>query len=362
MYPILRQLFLRQLLIYCRLLGASLGIATLLISCKAPADSSAGLPPATSPSAGLESCRRVEHQLGTTEICGQPQRIVVLGPYLLEQVLSLGGQPAGFGDHVAFHLGDYDNPKQQIPYLGDRITTQPVNVGLAYQPSIEAILRVQPDLILSPEYNTGQYAAFSQIAPTLILNVAGGQTHLLAIGRALNRSQQAEDLITATKERIASARQQFQPVVSQHPKILLLTSEDAQSFSLVSDRNSFCGSLIKDLGFQLIYPAGVGESALQTPVPVSLEALPQLNAADSILLFGYSWDTATLKGMNGFDGHQLKPLQQAWEANAIAQSLDASKAGRVYFIPAYLCLGLPGPIGTELYLEKLKALLLPSEE
>ncbi|MGP1386521.1 MAG: hypothetical protein ACTS2F_23375 [Thainema sp.] len=39
---------------------------------------------------------------------------------------------------------------------------------------------------------------------------------------------------------------------------------------------------------------------------------------------------------------------------AIAQFLDASQAGRVYFIPAYFCRGLPGAIGTELYLEELK--------
>ena len=44
-----------------------------------------------------------------------------------------------------------------------------------------------------------------------------------------------------------------------------------------------------------------------------------------------------------------------------AQSLDASQAGRVYFIPAYLCAGLPGPIGTELYLEELKEQLLPAQ-
>jgi len=88
---------------------------------------------------------------------------------------------------------------------------------------------------------------------------------------------------------------------------------------------------------------------------IGLNVLPQHTKS-------YSWDTATLQGMNGFEGHQLKPLQQDWEANAIAQSLDASKDGRVYFIPAYLCLGLPGSIGTELYLEKLKALLLLNEQ
>lgn len=45
--------------------------------------------------------------------------------------------------------------------------------------------------------------------------------------------------------------------------------------------------------------------------------------------------------------------------NEIAQSLEASKEGRVYYIPAYMCLGLTGAIGTELYLNELKTQLLP---
>lgn len=62
--------------------------------------------------------------------------------------------------------------------------------------------------------------------------------------------------------------------------------------------------------------------------------------------------------MDRFEEHQLTDFEQAWEKNALAQSLNASKAGRVYFIPAYLCLGLPGPIGTELYLNELREQML----
>ena len=47
-----------------------------------------------------------------------------------------------------------------------------------------------------------------------------------------------------------------------------------------------------------------------------------------------------------------------WRGCANTQSLNASKADRIYFIPADLCLGLPGPISIELYLEELKAQLL----
>ena len=77
-------------------------------------------------------CRTIEHEAGKTSVCGQPQRIVVLGPYVLEPLLALGVQPIAYGDHVAFHQGDYYNPQEQIPYLGSMITQPIANVGIAY--------------------------------------------------------------------------------------------------------------------------------------------------------------------------------------------------------------------------------------
>ena len=297
--------------------------------------------------------------MGDTEICGQPQNIVVLGPYLLEQVLALGAQPAGYGDHVAFHQGDYDNPSQQIPYLGNKVTTQPVNVGLAYQPSIEAIVRAQPDLILAPGLETAQYEQLTTIAPTLTFNIRGGNSNLRAIGQALDLSDRADALLAETKARVEQAKAQFAPVVKNHPQIAMLTSSDMQTVNTISHTNSRCGTLVQDLGFQPVYLDDVAADDPTSVAEVSIEALPELDEADSILLFGYDWDTSGLTEMTAFDQQQNQTLKQAWEKNAIAQSLTASKAGRVYFLPAYLCMGLPGPIGTELYLNELKTQLQP---
>ena len=37
---------------------------------------------------------------------------------------------------------------QQLPYLGERLTSQPCNVGTAHAPALEAIAQLKPDLIL----------------------------------------------------------------------------------------------------------------------------------------------------------------------------------------------------------------------
>ncbi|MEM1242823.1 MAG: iron-siderophore ABC transporter substrate-binding protein, partial [Cyanobacteria bacterium P01_H01_bin.26] len=270
-------------------------------------------------SAEATDCRTVQHEMGETEICGQPQTIVVLGPYLLEQVLALGVQPAGYGDHVALHQGDYDNPSQQIPYLGSRVITQPINVGLAYQPSIEAIVKAQPDLILAPGLEANQYEQLTTIAPTLNFNIRGGNSNLSAIGQALGRSDRAEALLAETKARVEQAKAQFAPVVNNHPQVLMLTSGDMQAFNTISHTNSRCGALVQDLGFQPVYLDDVAADDPTSVAEVSIEALPQLDEADSILLFGYDWDTSGLTEMTAFDQQQNQTLKQAWEKNAIAQ-------------------------------------------
>jgi len=61
-------------------------------------------------------CRVIEHDLGETEVCGQPQKVVTINTYALDLLLSLGVQPAGSTITLNVHQGDiFDNPAQQIP-------------------------------------------------------------------------------------------------------------------------------------------------------------------------------------------------------------------------------------------------------
>ncbi|PSN12061.1 iron-siderophore ABC transporter substrate-binding protein, partial [filamentous cyanobacterium CCP5] len=118
-------------------------------------------------------CRNVSHALGTTEVCGDPEKIVVLGSHSLDLLLSLGEQPAALGTAISFHTGEvFDQPGEQIPYLGPFITTQPVYVGDRSQPSLEVITQLQPDLIVGEAGgNSEVYGLLSQIAPTLLWDI-----------------------------------------------------------------------------------------------------------------------------------------------------------------------------------------------
>ncbi|NET54049.1 MAG: ABC transporter substrate-binding protein [Merismopedia sp. SIO2A8] len=261
-------------------------------------------------------------------------------------------------DHIAFHQGDYDKPNQQIPYLGERITQPLLNVGLAESPSLEDMIRAKPDLILGTNTNSNQYKVFSKIAPTLLLNQSDPEASLRIIAQAVNRTEQTEQLLKATEQQITSARETFAPLVATHPKVLLLVATQIHEMYLGISHES-CSSPIEAIGFQLVNPPDFNDAAADLMAPISLETLPQLNDADLVILL--SANLSELKSTENFEDQQLSNLKQAWKENAIAQSLDASKARRVYFIPLYLCAVLPGSIGTELYFNELEEQLLSTQ-
>jgi iron complex transport system substrate-binding protein len=335
-----------------------LGLA--IVSCQSPAKDNYKN---TTSKSKMENCRTIEHQMGKTEVCGQPQRIVVFSPWLLESLLALDVQPVGYAAHTEFFQEDYTNPAKQIPYLGDRITQPLANVGSAFSPSIEAILKVKPDLIIATEYNDDVYDTLAQIAPTLIVknSLDAPEQSLRTVAQAVDRGEQVEQLLTQTQQQITAARTAFAPLVTTHPRIALLSASGLEEIQVENSSGS-CGSLVKKLGFQLVLPPEMNNDDADLSVPISVEIFPQLNDADSILLLGYNLNNSEeLDSMDGFKDYQLAKIKQEWSENAIAQSLDASQAKRVYSAQGYLCLSLPGPIGTKLYLEELKQQLLLSQ-
>lgn len=343
-----------------RYLALSLLMALAIVACQRPDHQSDETMVVVS-SDGPD-CRTIEHKLGATEICGQPQRIVVLGPYVLEPLLALNVQPVGYADHVAFHQGDYTAPSQQIPYLGHLITQPLANVGVARNPSLEAIVKVKPDLILGADpISSRHYETLSTIAPTLLFDHTDTVGNLNAMAQALNRTEQAEEVLTQTQKQIASAQKAFANVVATYPQVaFLFASTDVQTLSIPVRPVGLCNSLVETLGFQEIAPPGLDKDSSRPLAPISLEALPDLlNDADIVIVLGSNFsDLNQFDSMDNFAEHQLSPLKQSWEKNSITQSINASQAGRVYFLPSYLCGAVPGPIGTELYLKELEAQLL----
>lgn len=310
---------------------------------------------------GSSNCRIVKHDMGETQVCGQPQKIVALSPHLLDLLLSLDRQPAGYAEVFPFHKGKYfNNPSQQIPYLGDRITSQPLNLGNRDEPSLERLIALKPDMILGEVGNNRQvYGLLSKIAPTLLWDdrTAKGkwQQSIRQLAQAVGDEKQAEAVITAYNQRITDARAEFAPIVVAHPHLLLLGANRLSSDLAIVAGNGYLGELLEGLGFQFV------SAPLRTNVArvtsVSLELLPQVGTADIIFILGHDL-SPNRRNLTSVLDSQTSVIQQEWNKNAIAQTLKASKENRVYFVTYYLWNGLNGPIGAELILNQLRQLLL----
>ena len=345
-----------------KLLMLGMFTTLLIVACKgnAPERTMSGDTANSMLSSNASNCRIVKHDMGETQVCGQPQKIVALSPHLLDLLLSLNRQPAGYAEVFPFHKGEYfNNPSQQIPYLGDRVTSQPINLGNRNEPSLERLIKLKPDLIVGEVGNNRQaYGLLSQIAPTLLWDkrTAKGkwQQSIRQLAQAVGDEKQAEAVITAYNQRITATRAEFAPIVAAHPNLLLLGANRLSSDMAIVTGNGYLGELLEGLGFQFAAPLRGNVGQVNS---VSVELLPQVGTADMIFILGHDLSPDRQNLTSVLDS-QTSVIQQEWNNNAIAQTLKASKENRVYFVTYYLWNGLNGPIGAELILNQLRQLLL----
>ncbi|NEQ48303.1 MAG: iron-siderophore ABC transporter substrate-binding protein [Leptolyngbya sp. SIOISBB] len=298
----------------------------------------------------LGDCRLIAHDAGETEICQQPERVVALSMHMLDLLLALEQQPIGYAPIDPLTIERFDQPEQQIPYLGDYVTGQLVNAGSRSEPSLETLVRLRPDVILGETgFHQKAYSQLAQIAPTLLFGGAlrdQWQRSLLPIAKALNRPEQADQVITAHRQRLAKTRVALAEVVRTLPRCLLLGIRDLKQPIQIRTGSDFAGGLLQDVGFTLVAPSIAVRAAGE--MTVSLEAIPQL-ASDWVIVQAWSTDTSN---------SPLKTVRRQWQQSPVLQAMAASRAGRVYFVDYQLWSISRGPMAAGLVLQQLEVLLL----
>lgn len=303
--------------------------------------------PSSSATVASAECRTIEHEAGATEICGTPQKIVALGPHMLDILLSLGGQPAGYGEAAQLQQTNYGKPAEQIEYLGSRVTTQPVNVGTRDQPSLETLAALDPDLILGEFFSEEDtYDQLSQIAPTTMFTGPDRDDWQQTIGpiaNALGVPERAQQVIDAHRERIAAAREELAPLVAEQQVMLLADpGRNAGYDSYVFNETSFAGGILDDLGVTLYEPQPTllsGEDGDQ----IALESLAQTEP-DTIIVMTSGENTP-------------EQAMREWAATPTLANLRAVREGNVHFVDYQLWSRIRGPIAAELLIEEVRTLL-----
>lgn len=307
----------------------------------------------------LNGCLLVSHEMGETEICGQPQKVAVLTPPMLDKILALGVQPAAYAEAVNLQIETYDNPTEQIPYIGQWVKTQPVSLGSRDAPSLEGLTLLQPDLILGEEWQNNPYFTMTQIAPTLIFDDYKNpndfwQTTIPEIAKALGREDRLEELLAEHEQQIAQTRAALQPVLQAYPRVFVISS-NVSSTELTLRPQSSTVRLLKEIGFEVVRPKNIQGNLGK--INISAEILPEVET--DLMIVISAWDDYSKRFKDGIKAEDKMP--EKWAQVPLLNSLPVFQKDRVFFVDYYLWGDtVSGPLSDKLILEALPNLLLDS--
>jgi iron complex transport system substrate-binding protein len=218
-------------------------------------------------------CRVIQHKSGEACVPVDPQRVTVLGgSWTLDPVLSLGVKP------IAASIFRYGG-REYIPGLSDSDLAGIEIIGLDGQPSVERILMLKPDLVISLDLEPQVYKSISAIAPTVVREFEtvrlSFKENLRSLAQILNREEEAERALAQYEEKAGSLRQLLESQ-SYRPEVSVLIYVDG-NFSIPASDAPFFQAL-NDLGVRL-KPVFLDQSEY---IPLSIEVI---NEYDTDVLF-----------------------------------------------------------------------------
>lgn len=221
--------------------------------------------------------RPYEHALGETCIPTNPERIVAVGADATEALIALDILPVGFATWSGF--ADVADVPDYIAFLAD--LNESVFLGSEAAPNLEAVVALEPDLIIVREYQEDVYGLLSEVAPTVALTAyirdegrVVWKDFLTEVGAVTGTEAEAERLLTAYSERadfLAS-------IVAQQPTTVSLLRFDPSRVRIYLT-TSYPGGIMQDAG--ILRPEAQDKPGFVEEI--SLETL-QLADGDIMLL------------------------------------------------------------------------------
>ncbi|MEU8404179.1 iron-siderophore ABC transporter substrate-binding protein [Nonomuraea sp. NPDC048892] len=233
-------------------------------------------PAATSATSGTGAApfRTVEHAMGETVIPARPQRVVALDQSFVDAVLTLETPVVGYTT--------YRSIDSTLPgYLGpvaERYGKEATPVGTLEEPSLEKVIALKPDLIVSAKVrHEALYDKLAKIAPTVFSETTGAiwKDNLRLMGRALGKEELAETRIKEYEQRARTIGAAIKEKEGEMPTISIVRFAGEPTTRLYVE-NSYSGVVMKDVGF----PRPEGQPAKQDAiaVDVSQERIADLDA------------------------------------------------------------------------------------
>jgi len=271
--------------------------------------------PAASAASADTGLRSITHLKGTSEIPMQPQRVVALSAAYIDHMLTIGEKPVGVNNEERYG-GDY------LPYLADELEGVAV-VGSADTPNLEAILQLNPDVILV-ESRTAEtsYEQLNKIAPTVVLGNEWKDydedpdfwtEDLLKVAEMYDKTEVAQSKIDELKKETAEVKALVEK--SEHRKLAYVRVRE-KLFQIYGQNGHPTNALLyRDLGF---------EPSSLTPVEhredLSLEGAADLDANRLILevdpnggdFLGQARESSVWKDVPAVQQEQLYETDSFW--------------------------------------------------
>ena len=263
-------------------------------------------------------------------IAAPPERIVTLSPSAIEILYAVGGEAIGRST-TAVHPGG-------VEALTD--------IGPSYQPNMEAILALDPDLVIADA--SAQAHLLDAITgslgdvPVLFVGAAAYDdvaTSMRILGQALGKQSEAEAAIAAMDAAKADAQAAAQ---GQTPPLVLILNGAPDDF-FVALPDSWPGSMVELLGGENVAAGQPAAGPFPGYTQLSLEAI--LASKPDVIL------TITA-------GPPGSTLAQGILGETAYAELPAVQNGRVHEIDVEVFLQAPGPRAAD-GLRELATLLYP---
>ncbi|MDR8409110.1 iron-siderophore ABC transporter substrate-binding protein [Nonomuraea sp. 3-1Str] len=257
-----------------RALVSAMLVAGLAAGCGSAGTESTGAGAPASSQAGTPF-RTVKHAMGETVIPAQPKRVVALDQSFVDAVLTLETPVVGYTTYrsIETKLPDY------LGAVAARYGKEAVAVGTLEQPSLEKIIALKPDLIVSAKVrHEALYDKLSKIAPTVFSETTGAiwKDNVRLMGQALGKEDLAETRIKEYEARAAKIGEAVKAKEGGELPTVSIVRFAGEPTARLYVEKSYSGIVLKDVGF----PRPKGQPTVEDSivVDVSQERIADLDA------------------------------------------------------------------------------------
>ncbi|SDQ66392.1 ABC transporter substrate-binding protein [Virgibacillus salinus] len=230
---------------------------------------------------------KIQDALGEQTIEGSPEKIVALEWSYAENLLALGVQPVGVADLDGFH---------QWVNIDKEFDESVKDVGTRQEPNLEAISRLNPDLIIAVKFRHEQYLdKLEEIAPVVMFAPYGEEAiqdhyqnmvdELNTVAKIVNKEDEAEQAVTdlnnfvdEQKQRVADAGLEGSKYVATQA----FTAQNTPTIRLFTE-NSIVAKLMSKLSFENAY--STDKTEVYGYSEVTVEALQNFQEDDLQFLY-----------------------------------------------------------------------------